>query len=195
MISHLSGEIAQIGDVFVVIDVGGIGYHVNVTQYALHELAGKKGKVKLYTHLNVREDALTLYGFTDPVKLEMFHLITSVSGVGPQLAMKILSQVKVEEFAGAIIHEDEKVLTRISGIGQKSAKRLILELKEKTRKKMEANDFKVTNDINHDAVSALISLGFDRNDSVDAVRAVSGDIGELTIEALIKEALSRLREK
>ncbi|MCX9015030.1 MAG: Holliday junction branch migration protein RuvA [Candidatus Methanoperedens sp.] len=195
MISHISGEIAHLGKDFVVIDVGGIGYRVNVTQYALQELADKKGSVKLYTHLNVREDALTLYGFMNQVKLEMFYLITSVSGIGPQIAMKILSQVKVEEFAAAILHEDEKVLTRISGIGSKSAKRLILELKEKIRKKMEAYDFTVTNDITHDAVSALISLGFDRNEAVDAVQAVSEDIGELTIEALIKGALSRLREK
>lgn len=193
MISHISGEIAQIGEGFVVIDVGGIGYRINVTQPALQELTEQKGIVKLHTHLNVREDALTLYGFTNTAELEMFTLITGVSGVGPQIAMNILSQIKQEDFAAAIIHEDEKVLTQISGIGQKSAKRLILELNEKVKKKMEGYDLKVTGGINHDAVSALLSLGFSRNEAVDAVKAVSGT-GEQTVEMLIKEALSRLRE-
>ena len=193
MISHISGEIAQIGEGFVVIDVGGIGYRINVTQPALQELTGQKENVKLYTHLNVREDALTLYGFNDTAELEMFTLITSVSGVGPQIAMNILSQIKQEDFAAAIIHEDERVLTQISGIGPKSAKRLILELNEKVKKKMEGYDLKVTGGINHDAVSALLSLGFSRNEAVDAVKAVSGT-GEQTVETLIKEALSRLRE-
>ena len=193
MISHISGEIAQIGEGFVVIDVGGIGYRINVTQPALQELTGQKENVKLYTHLNVREDALTLYGFTNIAELEMFALITGVSGVGPQIAMNILSQIKQEDFAAAIIHEDEKVLTQISGIGPKSAKRLILELNEKVKKKMEGYDLKVTGGINHDAVSALLSLGFSRNEAVDAVKAVSGT-GKQTVETLIKEALSRLRE-
>ena len=195
MISHISGESAQIGDGFVVIDVGGIGYRINVTQPTLQELTGQEGTVKLYTHLNVREDALTLYGFTNTAELEMFVLITSVSGIGPQIAMNILSQIKQENFAAAIIHEDETVLTRISGIGQKSAKRLILELKEKIKKKMEGYDLKVTGGTNHDAVSALLSLGFARQEAVDAVEAVSENIGEQTVETLIKEALSKLREK
>ena len=193
MISHISGEIAQIGEGFVVIDVRGIGYRINVTQPALQELTEQKGTVKLHTHLNVREDALTLYGFTNTAELEMFGLITGVSGVGPQIAMNILSQIKQEDFAAAIIHEDEKVLTQISGIGPKSAKRLILELNEKVKKKMEGYDLKVTSGINHDAVSALLSLGFSRNEAVDAVKAISGT-GEQTVETLIKEALSRLRE-
>lgn len=193
MISHISGEIAQIGEGFVVIDVGGIGYRINVTQPALQELTEQKGTVKLHTHLNVREDALTLYGFTNTAELEMFTLITGVSGVGPQIAMNILSQIKQGDFAAAIIHEDEKVLTQISGIGSKSAKRLILELNEKVKKKMEGYDLKVTGGINHDAVSALLSLGFSRNEAVDAVKVVSGT-GEQTVEMLIKEALSRLRE-
>src|SRR5574341_1643321 len=111
MISHISGEIAHLGDGFVVIDVGGIGYQVNVTKPVLHDLANKKEKVKLHTYLNVREDALTLYGFTAASDLEMFKLLISVTRVGPQIALSILSQIKIEELAGAILYEDEKVLT------------------------------------------------------------------------------------
>jgi len=141
MISHIYGEIAQCGEGFVVIDVGGIGYQVNVAKPTLYELNGRKEKVKLFTYLHVREDALILYGFGSQSELEMFKLLISVTRVGPQIAMNILSQIRIEELAAAIIHEDEKVLTRISGVGSKNAKRLILELKDKMKKKMEGFTF------------------------------------------------------
>ena len=94
---------------------GGIGYQVNVTKPILNELTAKE-KVKLYTYLHVREDAHILYGFLNQSDLEMFKLLISVTRVGPQIAMNILSQIKIEELAAAIIHEDEKTLTRISGV-------------------------------------------------------------------------------
>ena len=149
MISHVFGEIAQTGEGFVVIDVGGIGYQVNVTKPIVYELTGKKEKVKLYTYLHVREDAHILYGFLNQSELEMFKLLISVTRVGPQIAMNILSQIKIEELAAAIIHEDEKVLTRISGVGAKNAKRLILELKDKMTKKMEGFELPTTSNVNY----------------------------------------------
>ena len=152
MISHVYGDIAQSGEGFVVIDVGGIGYQVNVTKPILNELTGKKEKIKLYTYLHVREDAHILYGFLNQSDLEMFKLLISVTRVGPQIAMNILSQIKIEELAAAIIHEDEKVLTRISGVGAKNAKRLILELKDKMTKKMEGFALPATSNVNYDAV-------------------------------------------
>jgi Holliday junction DNA helicase RuvA len=192
MISHIYGEIAQYGDGFVVIDVGGIGYQVNVTKPILHELTGRKEKVKLHTYLHVREDALMLYGFSSQSELEMFKLLISVTRVGPQIAINILSQIKIEELAAAIIHEDEKVLTRISGVGSKNAKRLILELKDKMKKKMEGFALPATSSANYDAVSALVSLGFQRQEAEKAVDAVSG--GEQKVEAIIKAALLKLKE-
>src|SRR5659263_697264 len=161
MISHIYGEIAQCGEGFVVVDVGGIGYQVNVTKPIVYELTGKKEKVKFYTYLHVREDAHILYGFLNKSELEMFKLLISVTRVGPAIAMNILSQIKIEELAAAIIHDDEKVLTRISGVGAKNAKRLILELKDKMEKKMEGIALPVSS-VNYDAVSALVSLGFPR---------------------------------
>lgn len=196
MISHIYGEIAHRGEGFVVIDVGGIGYQVNVTKPTLLEFANKNEKVKLFTYLNVREDALTLYGFPNQSELEMFKLLISVTRIGPQIALSILSQIKIEELAAAIIHEDEKVLTRISGIGTKNAKRLILELKDKMKKKME--DYKgytPASNINYDAVSALVSLGFAKQEAQQAVEAVSSSIKELKVEAIIKAALLKLKEK
>jgi Holliday junction DNA helicase RuvA len=192
MISHIYGEIAQCGEGFVVIEVGGIGYQVNVTKPVLQDLTGKKEKVKLYTYLNVREDALMLYGFLSQSELEMFRLLISVTRVGPQIAMNILSQIRIEELAAAIIHEDEKVLTRISGVGAKNAKRLILELKDKMKKKMEGIVLPTTSNANYDALSALVSLGFQRQEAQKAVEAVSG--GEQKVEVIIKAALLKLKE-
>lgn len=193
MISHISGEITHSGEGFVVIDVGGIGYQVNVTKPVLLELAGKE-KVKMYTYLHVREDALTLYGFTSPSELEMFKLLISVTRIGPQIALNILSQIKTEELASAIIREDEKVLTSISGVGQKNAKRLILELKEKMKKKMgDYKNYSFEGSANYDAVSALVSLGFSQREAQEAVNAVGNK--DHTVETLIKAALLKLKER
>jgi Holliday junction DNA helicase RuvA len=195
MISHIYGEITHRGESFVVIDVGGIGYQVNVTQPALAELGGRKEKVKLYTHLQVREDALMLYGFTSASELEMFKLLISVTRVGPQIALNILSQIRIEELAAAIINEDEKVLTRISGVGPKNAKRLILELRDKMKKKMEGVVLAGVSSANYDAVSALVSLGFTEREAKEAVDAVAAGLKEPTVQALVKAALARLKER
>ncbi len=194
MISHIYGEITHQGEGFVVVDVNGIGYQVNVTRPVLQELANKKEKIKLHTYLNVREDALTLYGFTTTSELEMFKLLISVTRVGPQIALNVLSQIKIEELAGAIIHEDEKVLTSISGIGPKNAKRLILELKDKIQKKMENYRGSARN-VNYDAVSALVSLGFGQREAQEAVETASVGLKEPEVRVLIKAALLRLKEK
>jgi Holliday junction DNA helicase RuvA len=191
MISHIFGEITQSGEGYVVIDVAGIGYYVNVPKSISQELAGKNEKVKFHTYLHVREDALILYGFLEQSQLEMFKLLISVTRVGHAIAMNILSQIKIEELAAAIIHEDEKVLTRISGVGAKNAKRLILELKDKMKKKMEGVSLPGSS-VNYDAVSALVSLGFPRQDAQRAVEAVSVSGG--SVEAIIKAALLKMRE-
>lgn len=183
------------GDGFVIIDVCGIGYYVNVPAPVLAELSSRKEKVKLHTFLNVREDALTLYGFTSTSELEMFKLLISVTRVGPQIALSILSQIRIEELAAAILHEDEKVLTSISGVGPKNAKRLILELKDKIKKKMESIGSVPANNVHYDAVSALVSLGFGQHEAQAAVDAASSEGKESTVQDLIKAALLKLREK
>ncbi len=194
MISQIYGEIAHKGEGFVVIDVGGVGYQVNVPQTTLQELTDTEGKAKLYTHLHVREDALLLYGFTSISELEMFKSLISVTRIGPQTALNILSRIKIEELAAAIIHEDEKVLTRISGVGTKNAKRLILELKDKMNKKMEGLAITDKGNINYDAVSALVSLGFAQREAKEAVEAAAAGSKQSTVQALIKAALLKLKE-
>lgn len=197
MIAHLRGEAVLTGDRWVVIDVGGIGYQVQVTQPELQKISTSQEKVKLFTHMAVREDAITLYGFLHHSELEMFRILIGVSGIGPQTAMNLLSQIGIEDFAIAILNEDEKALTRISGIGTKSAKRLILELRDKMKK---ISDTMVCGEMGragpavHDAVSALVSLGFCEKDSREAVNTASIQLNSPTVQDLIKAALVKLKE-
>ena len=197
MIAHLCGIPVLSGDRWVVIDVGGIGYQVQVTQPALQLLATMTEPVKLFTYMAVREDAITLYGFMHQSELEMFRILIGVSGIGPQSAMNVLSQIGIEDFVMAILNEDEKALTRISGIGTKSAKRMILELRDKMKKVSETMvtlDHGRAGPAVHDAVSALVSLGFSEKESRDAVNAAALMIKNPTVQELIKAALVKMKE-
>jgi Holliday junction DNA helicase RuvA len=198
MIALLYGEPVLTGDRWVVIDVHGVGYRVQVTQPALQQLAGTRGTVTLHTHMTVREDAITLYGFLHQSELEMFRILIGVTGIGPQIAMNLLSQIGIEEFAIAILNEDEKALTRISGIGTKSAKRLILELRDKMKKISETLPHGGTgtgSSVARDAVSALVSLGFAEKESQNAVTAAARLPGTPTVQGLIRSALVTLKER
>ncbi|MEA2035404.1 MAG: Holliday junction branch migration protein RuvA [Euryarchaeota archaeon] len=194
MIAHLSGKLASTGDRWVVIDVGGIGYQVQVTQPALQSLQQTDGLVRVHTYMAVRDDDIQLFGFLHQSELELFRILMGVSGIGPQIAMNILSQISFEDFAIAIVSDNEKVLTRITGIGQKSAKRLILELKDKMKKHAGTiTDGKRTTEAD-DAVSALISLGFSPREAQEAVDSVLSKQENPTLQNLVRGALARLRE-
>jgi Holliday junction DNA helicase RuvA len=197
MIAQLSGEPVLTGDRWVVIDVHGVGYQVQVTQPALQQLKDRQETVKLYTHMAVREDAITLYGFLHQSELEMFRILISVTGIGPQIAMNLLSQIGISEFAIAILNEDEKTLTRISGIGTKSAKRLILELRDKMKKisdTLPRGETGTGSMVVHDAISAMVSLGFAENESRDAVNAAARAPGTPSVQGLIRAALVIVKE-
>jgi Holliday junction DNA helicase RuvA len=197
MIAQLSGEPVLTGDRWVVIDVYGVGYQVQVTQPALQQLKDRHETVKLYTHMAVREDAITLYGFLHQSELEMFRILISVTGIGPQIAMNLLSQIGIAEFAIAILNEDEKTLTRISGIGTKSAKRLILELRDKMKKisdTLPRGETGTGSMVVHDAISAMVSLGFAENESRDAVNAAARAPGTPSVQGLIRAALVIVKE-
>jgi Holliday junction DNA helicase RuvA len=197
MIAQLSGEPVLAGDRWVVIDVHGVGYQVQITQPALQQLKDRHETVKLYTHMAVREDAITLYGFLHQSELEMFRILIGVTGIGPQIAMNLLSQIGIAEFAIAILNDDEKTLTRISGIGTKSAKRLILELRDKMTKISDTIPCGETGTGSmavHDAISALVSLGFAENASRDAVNTAARAPGTPTVQGLIRAALVIVKE-
>jgi len=193
MIAHLSGVLASTGERWVVIEVNGIGYRVQVTQPALQSIRETEGLVRVHTHMAVRDDDIQLYGFLHQSELELFRILIGVSGIGPQIAMNILSQISFADFAIAIVSDDEKVLTRIPGIGQKSAKRLILELKDKMKKHTGTITGGKRTAEADDAVSALISLGFSPREAQEAVDAAQ-PIPDPTVQNLIRAALARLRE-
>ena len=198
MISRLSGQVVSSREGSVIIDVNGVGFEIRVTGPDLREITRTAGTVRVHTFLAVREDELVLYGFLHQTGLEMFRMLISVTRVGPSLALSILSQISIPEFAAAILDEDEQVLTRISGIGQKNAKRLILELRDKLRKKaaeFEGAAHAGTDPLRRDAVSALVALGFGERESRAAVDQVLAAGKTSEVAGVIKAALAGLREQ
>ncbi|HOP67339.1 MAG TPA: Holliday junction branch migration protein RuvA [Methanoregulaceae archaeon] len=197
MISHLCGTVTSVGESSAVIDVGGVGYLVNMTAPDLRELKPGDGRVRVYTHMSVREDGISLHGFLRSDALEMFLMLISVNRVGPSLAQNILSQITLPEFAAAIIGEDEKILTQISGIGNKNAKRLILELRDRMEKKaiLYRLETKSRDPVRDDAVLALLSLGFGQKESREAVDNAMRTEESPGLQEIIKAALVQLKEK
>jgi len=197
MISHLCGTVTSVGESSAVIDVGGVGYLVNMTAPDLRELKPGDGRVRVYTHMSVREDGISLHGFLRSDALEMFLMLISVNRVGPSLAQNILSQITLPEFAAAIIGEDEKILTQISGIGNKNAKRLILELRDRMEKKaiLYRLETKSRDPVRDDAVLALLSLGFGQKESREAVDNAMRMEESPGLQEIIKAALVQLKEK
>jgi holliday junction DNA helicase RuvA len=184
------------GDNYLVIDVNGVGYRVNMTEKALRQLSAHKGKIRIYTHLIVRDDAFSLAGFLDPSELELFLLLITVNRVGPQMALSILSQIPPPELVQALIGEDEKRLTRLTGVGPRNARRLILELKDRVKDKgglpiPGAEDS--AGQVREDVIEALIALGFSSRDSYDAVSKAAPGITDTSSKALLKSALVILK--
>lgn len=198
MISLLTGQVVSCGDNSVLIDVQGVGFEVRMTRPGLQEMAGTDGTVRLHTYLAVRDEELVLYGFLRQSELEMFRMLISVTRVGPVLALSILSQISIPEFAAAILDEDEKILTRISGIGQKNARRLILELKDKMKKKAGVFGEEVpaaADPVRADSVQALIALGFRQRESAAAVDHVMAGMKVPDPSRVVRAALAELRER
>lgn len=198
MISSLYGGVEYVGDGYAVIGVQGVGYQVRMTSPGLSAVRSAEGPVRLFTHLVVRDDELALYGFLHRSERELFLMLISVTRVGPVLALSVLSQIAIPEFVAAILDEDEGILTSISGVGKKNAKRLILELKEKLEKR--AGEFSGEmpagyDPLRRDAVSALVALGFSQKDSAAAVAKVTEGKAPGQVSFVIKSALRELKEK
>lgn len=198
MISLLSGEILWAGDGVAVINVNGIGFEVHMTQAALRDLPGTGAAVRIHTHMTIREGEPVMYGFFSRSEVEMFLLLISVNRVGPVLAQNILSQISIADLAGAILDGEEAVLTEISGIGPKSAKRLILELGDKMKKRaaLFVTGLPAGGDpVRRDAESALIALGFSQKEALSSVDAVlRGEHPPPDTASAVRAALSLLRE-
>ena len=196
MFYSLTGKLIMLGRERAVISCGGVGFNCRITETTYRELAGGQGEVTLFTHLNVREDALDLFGFYNREELELFKLLTAISGIGPKAGVSILSSLSPQKLTLAVMSGDYKAISSAQGVGAKTAQRVVMELKDKLGR----SDIDLPNDIKGagaisasenaaDAVVALEALGFQRSEASLAVgRLDSG----LDTETLIKQALKLL---
>jgi Holliday junction DNA helicase RuvA len=192
MIAHIDGRLAEKDPTYVVIDCGGVGYHLNITLNTYSKI-GDSERIKLITHMVVREDAQILYGFFDYEERAIFRQLISVSGVGASTARVILSSMTPKEVQQAIVGGDASTLKRVKGIGGKSALRIIVDLKDKLEKEgLIFNDNFVgsNNTTKNEALSALVTLGFDKRAAEKAVdKFLNETDSDLSVEELIKLAL------
>ena len=195
MIAHLSGTLAQKIPGEVVVDVGGVGYQVYIPLNVFYRLPEIGLPVSLQIHTHVREDALQLFGFQDPAEKQLFLLLLAVSGIGPKLAVNILSGIATEELSRALKEGDQPRLMAIPGVGKKLAERMIVELKDKFATLAPAGPESAKSDgasqLLLDAVSALVNLGYKRPEAEKMVREVLKR-GERSLETVLKEALRRM---
>lgn len=191
MIAQLNGKLVEKNPTELVIECGGVGYEVKISLNT-YTAIGSSESVKVFTKLIVREDAHLLYGFATKDEREMFNYLISVSGIGPNIAMVMLSSLIPEEIAYAIQTEDVVTIQGIKGIGAKTAQRVIIDLKGKVLKFAEKTEnLQGSNNMNRfDALNALVSLGFDKKAAEKAIDRV--DTGNVAVEILIKEALKVL---
>ncbi len=190
MIASIQGSVLELGSNYAVISVGGLGYKVFVTADALHIL--KPGtEARFWTYLAVREDALDLYGFMAKKDKEFFELLISVSGIGPKSALNILSLVSSDTLAGAIRTGSTAHLVKVSGIGRKTAEKIVLELKDKLGvvDMADGGEFSAVMSSDLDAIAALEALGYDADESRDALKKI-GDVAGTG--AKVKAALKLL---
>ena len=191
MITQLNGKLVEKNPTELVVDCNGVGYEVKISLTTFTSL-GNEEAVKIFTKLIVREDAHILYGFATKEEREMFTYLISVSGIGPNIAMIMLSSLVPEEIAHAIQTEDVQTIQSIKGIGAKTAQRVIIDLKDKMLKMTFSNEniFSSNNTNRFDALTALVSLGFDKKSAEKAIDKIS--TGEESVEELIKKALKIL---
>lgn len=198
MIAYISGTLAEIDDKYIVVEAGGVGYGITVPATLPARLGDIGSRVKIYTHLQVGEDSQKLYGFYNTEERELFRLLISVSGVGPKVAISVLSSFSPDELRLAVVSEDEKSLSRAQGLGKKTAQKVILELRDKLApgfakgasnavmsgsvEKSQARD---------DAIAAMVALGYSASEGYGAVSSL-GDISGLTGDEILKAALRKL---
>lgn len=193
MITHLQGRITEKNPTDIVIDCNGVGYFLNISLHTFSQLPQDEN-VKLFTHLQIREDAHTLYGFSTRVEREIFRLLLSVSGVGASTARTMLSSLAPEQVKEAIASGDIATIQSVKGIGAKTAQRVILDIKDKILKVYGLDDVSAvsSNTNKNEALSALETLGFARKQAEKACDMVIKNEPLATVETIIKQALKNL---
>ena len=193
MIGQISGTLVYKHPPQLLVDVGGVAYELEAPMTAFYELPEAGEKVSLFTHLAIRDDAHLLFGFSDLRQRDVFRVLLKISGVGPRVALALLSGLTAEELTACVTAGDIAQLTRVPGIGRKTAERLVIELRDRleavTGSGSDASGVSLTPQ--QDAVSALMALGYRENEANCAVRAVEVD-GTPAVETLIREALKTL---
>ena len=204
MIAYVKGELAQKQIGYVVIDVGGLGYKIFMSEPSIDEIGNIGDTVKVHTYYRVSEDDISLFGFNTQEELRMFELLISVSGIGAKTALAMLACIEPSQFAIAVISNDIDTLKKIPGVGPKSAQRIVLELKDKMKKEQQIAELTnasleqkskvkkiiVADSKVQEATDALQVLGYTKKDVEKALEQI--DTAELTVEDIIKQALREL---
>ena len=194
MISYLRGKLAFKVPMQAVIDVGGVGYGISISLVTYDQLPIIGEEVLLFTHMHVREDRMELFAFADEGEREVFEMLIGVSGIGPSLALTILSGMSLRDLQNAIVHERVSELTGIKGIGKRTAERLVLDLRDKVSLSADISEIETQGEtgsaISEEAVMALMALGMTPSEARQAVRkAIERNGSDLTVQQLIKFAL------
>lgn len=204
MIAYIKGELADVSDNGIVVESNMTGYAISVPSSVISQLPPVGEQVKIHTYLHVREDAMLLYGFLTKDDLAIFKLLISVNGIGPKAALGVLSAISPDELRFAILSDDVKTISKAPGIGAKTAKKLILELKDKLRiedafeirlkhaeEAMHEGEKEVQASIQNDAVAALVALGYSNTEALKAVRQVE-ITKDTDVEDVLKAALKHM---
>jgi Holliday junction DNA helicase RuvA len=196
MIGRIQGKLLEISDNLMLVDVGGVGYEVEVTSAALTGAASPGAEITLHTHFVVREDAQLLYGFGSRMERDVFRDLIRINGVGPKLALAIVSGLSLQALSEAVRTRDPSLLTRVPGVGKKTAERLLVELKDRLGDlPVVAVPVSVGADVTaiREAEDGLVALGYRPAEAARAVAAVTDETGRLdTAEALLRAALRQL---
>jgi Holliday junction DNA helicase RuvA len=198
MFAFIRGELITASQEEAVVEVSGIGYRLHISSGTSRRLPPSGDQVLLFTHYHIREDAHQLFGFLDEEELQLFRLLLSISGVGPKLALAVLSGLRVDEIQEAIVSNRPETLYGISGVGKKTAARIILELRDKILKIQPSAPGKSGGDgrssqLTEDAVAALITLGFPKAVAQKSVSGILSASPGLSVEELVKSSLGAIR--
>ena len=193
MITQIIGRLVEKTPTQVVIDCNGVGYAVHISLHTFSQI-GNDESIKLFTHLQIREDAHTLFGFHTPMERSVFLLLLSVSGIGASTARTMLSSLEPQQIQRAIISEDLNTIKSVKGIGLKTAQRVLIELKDKMMNLFDGEEIQIlgNNTIKDEALSALEVLGYSRKQSERIVVRIIQSTPDCSVEELIKEALNKL---
>ena len=193
MIAHIHGKLVEKTPTHIIIDCGGVGYHINISLHT-YSLLPNTDFIKVYTYLQIKEDAHTLFGFIEKSEREIFKLLLSVSGIGASIARTMLSSLDPKQVTNAIASGDVVTIQSVKGIGSKTAQRVILDLKEKVLKLYDLDEVSMSqsNTNRDEALSALEVLGFVRKYSEKIVEKIVKEDPEASVESIIKKALKNL---